>query len=90
MNAYRVVGSFPNGKMRQKFTQDIVASDEADAEHRILSSFGSRHRVKRRTISIESIDQIDPSTSSTAAVISAFGGDTPSKSSTPPAASEEE
>ena len=41
MQAYRVKGSFPNGKTIQEFTMDVVASDEADARHRVESNFGS-------------------------------------------------
>ncbi|MCS5526302.1 MAG: 50S ribosomal protein L18Ae [Candidatus Poseidoniales archaeon] len=72
MKAYRVVGKFPNGKIIQSFTQDVVANDEDEARHRVESSFGSRHRVTRRAMKIASIEQIDPSTSTEAKVISAF------------------
>ena len=75
MQAYRVKGTFPNGKRIQEFTQDVVASDEADARHRVESSFGSRHRVSRRFVNIESIEEIDPLTSTEAKVISAFRED---------------
>jgi ribosomal protein L20A (L18A) len=72
MQAYRVLGSFPNGKTIQEFTMDVVASDEADARHRVESNFGSRHRVFRRFVNIESIEAIDPSDSKEPKVISAF------------------
>ena len=72
MKAYRVVGKFPNGKIIQPFTQDVVANDEDEARHRVESSFGSRHRVTRRAMKITSIEQIDPSTSTEPRVISAF------------------
>ena len=72
MQAYRVVGCFPNGRVIQPFTSDIVAENEDDARHRVLSSMGSRHRVKRRFIKIESISVIDPSDSAAAAVIAHF------------------
>ena len=72
MQAYRVVGRFPNGRTIQPFTSDIVAENEDDARHRVLSSMGSRHRVSRRFINIESISEIDPTTSSAAAVIAHF------------------
>ena len=80
MKAYRVVGKFPNGKTIQPFLQDIMASDEDDAKHRLLSTLGSRHRVTRRSITIDSIELIDPSTSKEAKVISSFRN----KTSTPP------
>mgnify|MGYP001211165580 FL=1 len=75
MKAYRVIGKFPNGKTIQPFLQDIMADDEDDAKHRLLSTLGSRHRVTRRSITIDSIEQIDHSTSKEAKVISAFRED---------------
>nr|AIE99654.1 hypothetical protein [uncultured marine group II/III euryarchaeote KM3_115_D04] len=72
MQAYRVQGSFPNGQTIQEFTMDVVASDEADARHRVESNFGSRHRVSRRFVNILSIEAINPADSSEPKVISAF------------------
>ncbi len=72
MKAFRIAGHYPASKKKQNFTIDFVASDEEDAKHRLFSHIGSRHRVQRRHITIESIDQIDPSTSSSAHVIHAF------------------
>ncbi len=72
MKAFRVVGHYPASKKKQAFTIDFVASDEEEAKHRLYSHIGSRHRVRRRHITIESVDQIDPSTSSSAHVIHAF------------------
>lgn len=72
MKAYRVVGKFPNGRTIQDFSQDVVATDEDDARHRVESSFGSRHRVTRRAMKITSIEKIDPKTSNEPKVISAF------------------
>ena len=57
MQAYRVKGDAPFGRTRQGFTIDVAAADETEAEHRILSTLGSRHKVKRMTINIESIKQ---------------------------------
>ena len=89
-----MIGKFPNGKTIQPFLQDIMADDEDDAKHRLLSTLGSRHRVTRRSITIDSIEHIDPSTSKEAKVISAFREDktTPSEVVTKNAdtASEEE
>tara|TARA_Y100001960_G_C14588171_1_gene784245 strand:- start:542 stop:820 length:279 start_codon:yes stop_codon:yes gene_type:complete len=92
MKAYRVVGKFPNGKTIQPFLQDIMANDEEDAKHRLFSTLGSRHRVTRRSITIDSIEQIDPSISKEAKVISAFRNDReiPSQVVTETTSSEEE
>ena len=89
MKAYRVVGKFPNGKTIQPFLQDIMASDVDDAKHRLLSTLGSRHRVTRRSITIDSIEQIDPSTSKEAKVISSFRNKTSTPVATESAQEEE-
>ena len=72
MDAYRVKGAAPMGKARQEFTLEIVASDSADAEHRIYSIIGSRHKDNRRSIEINSCEKIDPRESSDAHVINYF------------------
>ena len=60
------------GKVRQQFTLDIIAADTADAEHRVYSIIGSRHKAKRRKIEINSCDKIDPRESREAQVIDHF------------------
>jgi ribosomal protein L20A (L18A) len=72
MQPFRATGTFPNGRIVQKFSKDVVARDEVDARHRIYSFFGSRHGVNRRFVKIESLAQIEPTESSEPAVISAF------------------
>ena len=72
MQAYRATGTFPNGRIVQPFTKDVVAADEVDARHRIYSFFGSRHGTNRRFVNIESLTKIEPTQSKEAAVISAF------------------
>ena len=72
MKAFRVSGTAPFGSQRQKFSLDLPAEDSADAEHRVYSIIGSRHNAKRRKIDIQSIEEIDPRTSSEATVINAF------------------
>ena len=72
MQAFRATGTFPNGRTIQPFTKDVVAADEVDARHRVYSFFGSRHGVNRRFVKIESVDKIEPTTSTEPAVISAF------------------
>ena len=72
MQAFRATGTFPNGRVVQAFTKDVVAADEVDARHRIYSFFGSRHGTNRRFVNIESLTEIEPTQSKEAAVISAF------------------
>jgi large subunit ribosomal protein LX len=72
MQAYRVKGNAPFGRTRQDFTIDVAAADETDAEHRILSTIGSRHKAKRMQIKIESINEIDPRISKEPLVLNTF------------------
>ena len=60
------------GKARQQFSIDIIAVDIADAEHRVYSIIGSRHKTNRRTIKIKSCDKIDPRESSDPRVVDHF------------------
>ena len=52
MKAFRVDGQAPFGRLRQKFSVDVVASSKSDAEHRVYSMIGSRHKATRRSIDI--------------------------------------
>lgn len=72
MKAYRVSGIAPFGRMRQGFSIDLAASDEADAEHRAYSIMGSRHKANRRAIAIDSVTEIDPRTSKEPRVLDHF------------------
>jgi ribosomal protein L20A (L18A) len=63
MKAYRVTGIAPFGSMRQEFSLDLPAGSKADAEHRTYSIMGSRHKANRRSITINSVSEIDPRTS---------------------------
>lgn len=72
MKAYRAQGTFRAGKNDQPFTVELVALDEDDALHRVLSNFGSRHRVPRRFVNIQSLEAIDPSESVSPTVVSHF------------------
>ena len=72
MHAFRITGTAPFGSQRQKFSIDLVATSTDDAEHRCYSIIGSRHKAMRRSIFIESINEIDPRTSTEPIVLSAF------------------
>lgn len=72
MQAYRIEGKAPFGKQTQKFSQDVVATNEEDAKHRIFSILGSRHRINRRQINIESCKKINPASSQDPLVINHF------------------
>ena len=72
MKAFRVSGIAPFGRVRHKFSLDFAAENKGDAEHQAYSSLGSRHKAKRRTIKIDSVEEIDPRTSLEPRVIDYF------------------
>ena len=63
MKAYRVSGIAPFGSVRNKFSLDLPAESKDDAEHIAYSILGSRHKAKRRAIQIDTVEEIDPRTS---------------------------
>ena len=71
MKAYRVTGIAPFGSVRNKFTLDFPAESK-DAEHMAHSTLGSRHKAKRRAIKIDSVEEIDPRTSTEPRILHAF------------------
>jgi len=87
MKAFRARGSYRAGKRDQPFSVDVVATDEDDAMERILSTFGSRHRVTRRFILVDGITEIDPADSNAPVVQSHFG--VPEKPTSAPKTEEE-
>ncbi len=73
MKAFRATGSFRAGKRVQPYSVDVVAANKDDAMERVLSNFGSRHRVTRRFVVIDDLSEIDPSESTAPRVIAHFG-----------------
>lgn len=49
-------------KLKRKFTfsKELIALKEAHVKEKIYSELGSRHRVKRKDITISSIKEIQP------------------------------
>ena len=72
MKAYRVTGTAPFGSQRQHFSYDIPAEDAAAATEYVYSTLGSRHRIKRRSVNIENVAEIDPRTSTEPSVLHHF------------------
>lgn len=73
MKAFRATGSFRAGKRDQPYSVDVVGVNKEDAMERVLSNFGSRHRVSRRFVKIDDISEIDPSKSTAPRVVAHFG-----------------
>jgi ribosomal protein L20A (L18A) len=50
--AFQVDGDFQMGRVRQHFTIQVAANDEAGAKDRVFATLGSRHGVNRRQVAI--------------------------------------
>ena len=72
MKAYRANGHFRAGRRDQPYTVDLMAESEEDAKERVYSNFGSRHRVSRRFVIIESVAEINPAELTSPVVVAHF------------------
>ena len=90
MKAYRVTGTAPFGSQRQPFSYDVPAADNVAAAEHVYSTLGSRHRIKRRSITFESINEIDPRTSTEPTVLHHFRDEIAAKGGTVAPVAEEE
>lgn len=59
MKAYQIKGEFKDIRSMQIFTVEVAAEDKAQAEEKVLSTLGSRHKLKRQMINIASIEEMD-------------------------------
>lgn len=59
MKDFEVTGSFKNGLEWQPFTKVISAPNEIQATESTYNIFGSKHRLKRNYIKIDSIKLIN-------------------------------
>jgi ribosomal protein L20A (L18A) len=50
--AFEVDGDFQMGRVRQHFTIQVAAANEAGAKDRVYATLGSRHGVNRRQVAI--------------------------------------
>ncbi len=59
MKAYKVTGTFADARQgRQPFCVEAAAESEDAVKEQILSSMGSRHKVKRWQIEITDVTEI--------------------------------
>jgi ribosomal protein L20A (L18A) len=56
--AFQVEGDFQMGRVRQHFTVQVAAANEAGAKDRVFASLGSRHGVNRRQVTMTSCKQV--------------------------------
>ncbi|MHA1951936.1 MAG: 50S ribosomal protein L18Ae [Candidatus Thorarchaeota archaeon] len=57
---WRASGAYRKNKRNFTFSRELLAEKESHVREKILSELGSRHRVKRRDITVEEILEIKP------------------------------
>jgi large subunit ribosomal protein LX len=57
-NVFKVTGNFTKNKKDHPFTKEVLVENKQKAQEFIYSVMGSKHRVKRREISIKKIEEI--------------------------------
>ena len=61
MKGFRITGSYADARQgQQPFCVEVAAEDEAAAKEQIVSTFGSRHKLKRWQINITEIKELAP------------------------------
>ena len=60
-NVFKVTGNFIKNKKDHQFTKEVLVENKQMAQEYIFSVMGSKHRVKRREISIKKIEEISSS-----------------------------
>ena len=61
MKGFRITGSFADVRQgQQPFCVEVAAEDEAAAKEQIVSTFGSRHKLKRWQINITEVKELAP------------------------------
>jgi large subunit ribosomal protein LX len=57
---WRATGEYRKKKRMFTFSREMMAAKEAHVRERVMSELGSRHRVKRKDISIHAVEEIKP------------------------------
>ena len=55
---FRISGNFKKGKKTQDFTKEVMGENKQQVKEYIYSIMGSKHRVKRREITISEIEEL--------------------------------
>jgi large subunit ribosomal protein LX len=57
---WRATGEYDKKNKTFVFAKELIADKESHVKEKIYSDLGSRHRVKRREIRFEKIEEIEP------------------------------
>jgi large subunit ribosomal protein LX len=57
-NIYKITGTFKNGTRIQTFTKEVYVNTKQNAEEYVYSILGSKHKAKRKEITISKVEEI--------------------------------
>jgi len=57
MAKFVVQGTFKAGVQWEKFSKEVEAANRKNAEEKVYTTFGSKHKVSRNLIKIESVKE---------------------------------
>ncbi|MCJ7425240.1 50S ribosomal protein L18Ae [Candidatus Bathyarchaeota archaeon] len=60
MKVFRVTGEIRKPNLKTSFKQEIIAAKPENAVEKVYAELGSKHRVKRFHIKINSVDEVSP------------------------------
>ena len=60
MKVFKVTGEILKPNLKTPFAKEIVADKAEHATEKVYAELGSKHRVKRHHIRIDSVDEIPP------------------------------
>ena len=58
MDVYRINGTFKMGRDIVPFTKEFFATSKENAQEKLLCDLGSKHKTKRRDITVEDVGKI--------------------------------
>jgi len=60
LKVFRVTGEIKKPNLQTPFRKEIVAEKAEHALERVYAELGSKHRVKRAHIKVESVEEVPP------------------------------
>ena len=61
MKAFLITGTYADPRQKQQpFSIEMAAEDEAGVKEKVLSTIGSKHKLKRWQISIKEVKELSP------------------------------
>jgi len=60
MKVFLISGRFKMGERTQPFSKEVLCKNKIEGRERLLSELGSKHKVQRRFIKIDNMEEVPP------------------------------